>query len=216
MEELQSVDVLDREILEDARRKAARILKTADDTVKAHTDEWEKKTQVRLSELAQKAEERNKQARDEIMARLPLDKQRICLEKMEKQLIKNIDTFFAGLPRERLLSLLESELALRAGELPPSGLAVRYRRLEKAEAHAILKRALPGGSWEEGAADSFFEHQGSFPAIRVEAPALRITASIDMVKETLLEDKRAELASALFGGIRGPWESLLAEEGRHD
>ena len=33
MEELQSTDILDREILEDARKKAYRILKTAAETV---------------------------------------------------------------------------------------------------------------------------------------------------------------------------------------
>ena len=60
MEELQSTEVLDREILEDARRKAFRILKTADDTVKSNTAGWEKKTAAALKDLNTRHEERRR------------------------------------------------------------------------------------------------------------------------------------------------------------
>jgi hypothetical protein len=166
--------------------------------------------------LTLKAGEQKKRARDDIMARLPQDKQRICSEKMEELLIRNLEEFLAGLPRERILSLLEKELARRTGELPSKGLTIQYRGLEKAEAQGIFNRVLPGGSWQEGGKDPLFEHQGKFPAIRIDAPDMRITASIDMIKETLLEDRRAELASCLFGGVQGPWELLLTEDERHD
>jgi hypothetical protein len=135
---------------------------------------------------------------------------------METLLAGNLEKFFAGLPRERLLALLERELALRAGELPSEALTVQYRGLEDAEARDILNRVLPGVSLREGGGDRLFEQQGTFPAIRVDAPDIRITASIDMLKEILLDDKRAALAASLFGGVRGPWELLLAEDGDHD
>ena len=54
MEELQSTEILEREILEDARKKAMRILKTADDTIRAKTAEWEKKTADAVAELEKK------------------------------------------------------------------------------------------------------------------------------------------------------------------
>ena len=43
MEELRSTEVLDREILEDARKKAQKILKTAEDAHAAQAQDWDKK-----------------------------------------------------------------------------------------------------------------------------------------------------------------------------
>ncbi|MDR1212014.1 MAG: ATPase [Spirochaetaceae bacterium] len=200
MEELQSLDVLDREILEDARKKADRVLKAADDTLKTRAGEWASKTETDVAGLALKSRERLKQARDEIMARLPLERRRIGHETIETLLAQNTGDFFRGLPRQKILFLLERELAARAAELPSLGLTALFRGLAEAEADAILGRVLPPGSWTRGK-DAAFEKEGAFPAIRVDSPFVRVTASIDMLAETLLEEKRAELAGALFGPL---------------
>ncbi|MDR3337641.1 MAG: ATPase, partial [Treponema sp.] len=86
MEELQSTEVLDREILEDARRKAQRILKTADEEAAASGKVWEKKTEKALAELKRRHEERLELGRVEIMARLPLDKRRLRLCRIDSLL----------------------------------------------------------------------------------------------------------------------------------
>lgn len=200
MEELQSLDVLDREILEDARKKADRILKTADDTLKTRNGEWASKTETDVSELVRKSKERMKRERDEIMARLPLERRRIGHEKIEALLVQNTGDFFRGLPRQKILFLLERELAVRAAELPSLNLTALCRGLTEAEAGDILGRVLAPGSWTRGR-DAAFEKEGAFPAIRIDSPFVRITASIDMLAETLLEEKRAELAGALFGPL---------------
>ena len=54
MEELQSTEVLDREILEDARKKALRILKSSEDTVKTHDQEWENKIAENINQIKNK------------------------------------------------------------------------------------------------------------------------------------------------------------------
>jgi hypothetical protein len=43
MEELTSTEALDREILEDARKKAFKILKNADDSISSSKESWDKK-----------------------------------------------------------------------------------------------------------------------------------------------------------------------------
>jgi hypothetical protein len=50
MEELQSTEALDREILEDARKKAFKILKTAGETEAASQTAWDRKLEKTLAE----------------------------------------------------------------------------------------------------------------------------------------------------------------------
>jgi hypothetical protein len=210
MEELQSTEVLDREILEDARKKAYRILKTADDTVKAASAAGEKKAAEAVSELESRYAARRQRSIAEIFARLPLDKQRIWSEKVETLLGSATEAWFAGLGRERVLALLEKELEKRLAECPEFAAAetvrLEYYRLEKAEAEALVKKQLPQARpvFEKSAAGG-----GEYPELVLDIPAARITASINMLVDSLLHDKRAELAAALLGpgGLSGPGRS---------
>jgi hypothetical protein len=119
MEELRSTEVLDREILEDARRKAQRLLKTADETAASGTKAWEKKTEAAVAGARSRYAEQIALSRGEIMARLPLDKRRSRLEKIESLLKEAAASYLAELPRKKLLSLLETELKKCAAELSP-------------------------------------------------------------------------------------------------
>jgi vacuolar-type H+-ATPase subunit H len=211
MEELQSTDVLDKEILEDARKKARRILKTADETVAVSGEKWETQTRQALDTIRQTYAQRTQKSREEIMARLPLDKRRIYSEKVETLLHSAMGEYLGGLPREKLLSLLETELRLRAGELPEPGagsppVSVGCRALSEAELTALLSGSVPETRWILREDFSFHALPGTFPAIVVDAPSVRITASLDALAESLLEDSRAELVAALLGpsALLGP------------
>jgi hypothetical protein len=57
MDELQSTEILDREILEDARKKVVRIFKAAEDTINSQNAEWDKKTISSIDELDKKHKE---------------------------------------------------------------------------------------------------------------------------------------------------------------
>jgi hypothetical protein len=202
MEELQSTEILDREILEDARKKAYRILKAADETVKANAEAWELKTRETLDALNGKYAGQRKLAAAEIMARLPLDKRRAQTEKIESLLRSAVETWYAGLGREQALSLLKNELVkllAECDEFAASGEEPRalIRGIERAEAEALLRAALPGRSCrvEEAPAAA-----GVYPEIMLENSAARITASIAKTVDFLLHEKRVELASSLLGG----------------
>ncbi len=199
MEELKSTDVLDKEILEDARKKANRILRQADETIKADSEAWEKKSQDAVEEVRRKYEDRISKNKTETMARLPLDKRRIRSEYVENVLQTAITSYLNSLTRETLLSLLERELSLRASLLPSENLTVMYRHLSEDEAEKIIKKVMPEAVWTKAKVDPAYTLSGTFPEIIIDSPDIRITASVDAASAELLSDKRSELISALLG-----------------
>ncbi|MDR2133679.1 MAG: ATPase [Treponema sp.] len=205
MEELQSTELLDREILEDARKKAYRILRTADETVRANAAAWEKKTLAALDGLRLKYAERRKLAAAEIMARLPLDRRRAGSERIEGLLRDAEENWYRGLCRAKVLDILKRELARRLEECPEfaapeeSGGKPRVfiRCLDRAGAESLLEELLPGRTFdiEEAAAGP----GAPVPEIVLDGGAVRITASVGMALDEILREKRAELIAALIG-----------------
>ena len=199
MEELQSTELLDREILEDARKKAHRILKTAEDTIKNKSEEWEQKLSASLAELEKKYAQQGRFAADEIMARLPIDKRRTKAKKIEELLRSAAETWYKNLSRERVRDLLKKELEKRFAATEKftaeGGMRVQIHQIEQAEAQAVLKAALPSKSCiiEE------IHSSSAYPEIILETPQARIYASIGKIVDYLLSEKRAELVEALLG-----------------
>jgi vacuolar-type H+-ATPase subunit E/Vma4 len=205
MEELQSTDVLDREILEDARKKAYRILKASEEGVKSAAELWNKKTSAAIAESREHYASRFVTMKDEIVARLLLDKRRIRSEKIEFLLKRAMVDYLQSLPRKILLSLLESELHLRLAELqatdefPATDVTVRITNLSSTESEAILKKYLKPETWTLETTGSATFGEDKFPRLTLDAPSVRINASIDSIGDALLEDKRTELLTALLG-----------------
>jgi len=206
MEELLSTEVLDREILEDARKKAYKILKTADENLSAHVRDWEEKTLQAVTSIKKNYTERINKTEEEILARLPLDKRRLRSETAENFIKKAIYDFLLSLGREKLLAILEEHLSQRLTVFDgDEKREVIYSGLSLDEVRGVLERAYrrkQGGAWD------FIEntHAGSsgplgheFPSVVINTPALKINVSVEDAANTMLKEKRAELASALLG-----------------
>jgi hypothetical protein len=208
MEELQSTEILDQEILEDARKKAHRILKTAEDTIKAKLADREKNLNETISELERKYAQQSKYATDEIMAHLLIDKQRVKAKKIEELLSSAVKTWYAGLSRERVLTLLKGGLAKRvaaAGDISgASAIKAQIHHIERKEAQAMLQAVLPGKS----CAIEEFTSVSPYPEIILETPEARIYASIGKTVDALLGEKRAELVEAMLGQMEIAGEKL--------
>jgi len=207
MEELQSTELLDHEILEDARKKAHRILKTAEDTIKAKMADREKNLNETISELEKKYAQQSKLATDEIMAHLLIDKQRVKAKKIEELLSSAVKTWYAGLSRDRVLALLKGELAKRvtaAGDLSGSAINAEIHQIQRKEAEAMLQAVLPGKSCAIKEVTSV----SPYPAIILETPEARIYASISKTVDALLGEKRAELVEAMLGQMEIAGETL--------
>jgi hypothetical protein len=212
MEELRSTEVLDREILEDARKKAFKILKTADDTVQSQTRRWEKKTQRAVADIRKTYAQRVEKVKGEILARFPLDKRRLRSETAENFLKDAMEGFLETLSREQLLSVLEREFAERlagcAGLDAGEGAAkpvLFYSGMNGEEAGELVKNAVsragqPAGSLNEWDLRKEESPEGpKLPALVLNVPAVRIRASVEAAARELLEDKRAELVTCLLG-----------------
>jgi len=209
MEELLSTEVLDREILEDARKKAYKILKTADESQAAHVRDWEEKTLNTVNSIKKTYAEKTKRTEEEILARLPLDKRRLRSETAEAFLKNAIDNFLGSLGREKLLAILEGELSKRleacAGEegrkeFLYSGMNIDEARgiLEKVFA-ALGKKDGLDGEWGFKELRSSGHHDHSFPSVVIHTRALKLIASVEDAARAMMKEKRAELASALLG-----------------
>ena len=200
MEELQSTDILAREILEDARKKAQRILKAANDTINMKSAEWEMKLAVTLDEAEKKYAEQGRLACEEIMTVLPIDKRRAKAKRIEELLNSAVENWYRHLSRSQVLALLKKELASRiaacdtfSGTEAKQKIQVTIHNLNSAETRTILQAVLPGipFSIEE-------THSASvFPELVVETHNVRIYASIGKTVDFYLGEKRAELLEAL-------------------
>ena len=197
MEELQSTEMLDREILEDARKKAARTLKSAEDTIRAQDKEWEKRTAEGIDDLEKKYIEQKELAAEKIMARLPIDKRRTKVEKIEKMLDSAAESWYKSLSRSRILDLLTGELKKRISLCEEFSDSTEKRAffcgLDIKEAETTLKNVNIACKLEESHAD------GQYPSIVIETGNVRITASIQKIVDYLLQEKREELVEALVG-----------------
>ena len=218
MEELRSTEVLDREILEDARKKAYKILKTADDALEAQKRDWDKKIEDSLKSVRKTYAERTERAGAEILARLPLDKKRLRSESTERSLQSAMTDFLRSLKREQLLFIIEREirehfeaLALsEAADIAIPKARVAYSGLSLDETRALLKKATAASGSGKGAPVRInAKHEDwelkeekekhEFPFIVIDTRNWKLYASVEEAAASVLKDRRAELTAALLG-----------------
>jgi len=195
MEELQSTEILEREILEDARKKALRILKNADETIRIKTSEWEKKTSLAINELEENYNKQKEAAAEKVMARLPVDKLRCKVEKIENLLLSAVETWYNGLNKQRILELLADDFSKRFAICEEILTAVQrnvsYSGIDRKEAEMFFKNINVKFTINEEPSASHY------PYIMVETEKVRIISSIQRIINHYLQEKRAELIEAL-------------------
>jgi len=198
MEELQSTEILEREILEDARKKALRILKSADDTIRVRTSEWEKKTSQKIDELEENYSKQKEAAKEKVMARLPVDKLRCKVEKIENLLLSAVETWYSGLNRRRILELLADDFSKRFALceeiLTAAKRNVYCSGIDRKEAETFLKNINANFTINN---DNESQAASHYPYIVVETENVRIISSIQRIINFYLQEKRAELIEAL-------------------
>ena len=210
MEELQSTEILDREILEDARKKALRLLKQAEDTINSRNALWEKKITEEIKEIEKKYDEQKESEIKSIMARLPVDRLRIKIEKIESLLKSAVDAWYNSQSRDQILRLLSNELSkrleyckdqLKEGDT----FSVEADGLEQNEVAAVIKSVnennsfpIQNSSFQIGHSSFFIPHS-FYPSITLTVDNIHIIASVEKTIDSVLHDKREELAASLTG-----------------
>jgi hypothetical protein len=205
MEELLSTDSIHREILDDAKRKATKILNGAENTVVAVSAEWNAKLQKAVDQVKKRYETDLAEKKTESWARLAMDKARAKLSKVTGELDNAMTAFFQSLSRKEILDILEHALSVRidnvkSAALPLfnagfSQLQVQAYGLGKDEAETLLSHL----SLTAVQIDRREISGDELPSIVLLAGDIKITASIQAEAEAVLLSKRSEAAEVLFG-----------------
>jgi len=207
MEELQSTEILDREILEDARKKALRILKDAEVTIQAQDSQWKKKTDDAVFELNKKYDEQKKNETDRMTAKLPVDKLKAKIEKIEISLKNALESWYATINRKQIQTLLSKEISKLLDtckeDFSSDKIKIEYSGLDQKEAVEILNNiphsSLLTSNSSLPISNSSLNTNETYPSIIIESNNVRITASIENIIETILHERRVELVETLVG-----------------
>jgi V/A-type H+-transporting ATPase subunit E len=195
MEELTTTDAIKREILEEARRKAERVLKDADEEAaraKRSCAETADRVarEIRASGIARVA-----RVRKETSARVPLEKTRMKTAFVDASLRHAVGEFLSRQGEDRIAALCGALLARGAGSLAGKDILLKRKGLSPERAAEIVGFRLPGARMSGQSED------GSLPAAGLVADAadgsVVVRATLDLVEEALLDGSRGELARAL-------------------
>lgn len=197
MEELVSTGALEREILEDARKKALRILRGADEDVAKITGSVQGRKAEATADIERRFAERASRYREESLKRLPLEKARIKTAFVDATLRQALEAFMAALPEARIEAMAAARLKAAASFLDGKELRVRHRGLDPAAARRAVKTALPGARIVEIKDDAGLPAPGLVAETADGSAAMRATA--DLAAGELLDRRRGELAHALCG-----------------
>lgn len=101
MIELRSTDILDKEIQEDARKKAEKILKKTDSECENLLSSVEDNIQKIKEERIKNYEEKLISIKKDKESSIPLEKQRFEISFVQSQIIENINKFLSDLSEEK-------------------------------------------------------------------------------------------------------------------
>lgn len=195
MEELTTTDAIKGEILEEARRKAERALKDADEeSARARLSCIEAGDRV-AREIRASGAARVARARSETFARIPLEESRMRTAYVDASLRRAVDGFLSRMDEDRIAALCRAILARGAESMAGKDFRARRKGLSPSTAAETVALALPGARMASQAED------GGLPAPGIVAEAadgsVIVRATLDLVREALLDESRGELARAL-------------------
>ena len=210
MEELLSTDSIHKEILDDARRKAAKILKTVEDSAAEASREWDAKLEKAVAEVKARYDAEVAEQRAEAGVRLAMDKARAKLMKETRELSQAARLFFESAPRAGLLDLLAKTLIRRIAyaetvvggaelaQIEAAAAGMTKAEAESALSHAGIRGRIHAITMEENTPTGGTAAT-ALPSFVLTTGAVRITASIEAEAEDVLRTKRAETVEAIFG-----------------
>lgn len=201
MEEIKGTEALEREILDDASKKAERIVRKAKEEAERLRQTSASALEQKLAEMEGQKLEKLAQIEKETLSKLPLEKTRLKVRFIDGGLKTSVRRFLDSLDDAVLgawcLSLLKKRSQLFAGRK----LRIRYRGVDSGsvrEAEALLGSSLAeaGAADSAATADSAAARRGF--VIESLDGAMIMTLTEKELEERLLDEYRGELASALF------------------
>jgi vacuolar-type H+-ATPase subunit E/Vma4 len=196
MEEIIGTEALEQEILDDARRRADRILRRADEEARAWEAQTDRKIQQALEALEHEYQAKREAAEQEMRSRLPLEKQRLEIEYRDKVLRISLEGALAAV-EPRLFGAWCLRRLMRTAELVRGSVAkVLVHGLDDATVQQLKELFADSPAVSVEVSTSM-----KAPGITVEPPdgSYHISITQDELVAWLLDERRGELAAALFG-----------------
>jgi len=196
--------MLDREIQEDARRKAEKILKAADAECAAAeagvASRVEDTRRIKEAEYAKRLDA----YRDDAESTLPLEKERRLVSFIDASVNEALDAWFEDIGTARRLSLYSALLERYKPILSDKNIHVIFAGYSASEVRSCVEPIFGNEKIfsvaEAGAARSASTGFTDGILVETEDRSVACRATREELRAMLLSDKRQELAEALLGG----------------
>ena len=201
MEVVKNGELLETQVMEDARAKARRLLDTADRDSQSIREEGEKRLEGELRRVDDGRDLKLGTLRRELESSLPLDYRRTRLAFLQQALEKALAEYFAGLTPADVRRVVGEQLARAAGAFAGRNVLVRHVGMDAAEARRVIAESLPGAVVEKTVDMDGEDAAAAVKGLIVECSdgSRRCRATFGELTLHLLEERRAELVTALFG-----------------
>jgi V/A-type H+-transporting ATPase subunit E len=206
MEELRSTEILDKEIQADARKKAEKILKSADQECSRLLASVPDRISTARSERASVYEKQISQFEHDINAALPLEKKRYLASFLNEAVYKAIDEYLKTLTDAKRFELFERMFRRYEKLVSDKKIHARYYGIEAKRAETFLKKEL--GANLLSCQETEFERTGqtAVPHVSVHAGIIlesddrtvRCRLTTDELISEIQDTHSQELVDALF------------------
>jgi vacuolar-type H+-ATPase subunit E/Vma4 len=195
MEVLNTGEELGRQILEDARKKASRLLEAVDKECAGIREEGRRAAEVEIARLRADGDRQIAALQAEMKAALPLDFLRTRLGFIQDTVTATLRAFLEGLSPEDLTEILAGRIRKAAGALAGRTVTVRYEGLDAGLAQTTVERAAPGITI------AALQPLSGGRGLEIESDdgRVRFRCTIAELEDELLEERREELAVAVLG-----------------
>ncbi len=204
MEELRSTEILDREIHEDARKKAEKVLKAAERECERIQSETEARIAAAGQEKKKDYEKKLEAYRQDAESSIPLEKQRRFVSLIDSSVRKALVEWFEGIGKERRLALYRSKLERYVPNLGTARIRVREIGYAESEIAELVEKTVGTGRLTGVTLISEAQSrvEGVVDGLIVETEDRSVLCRVTRAElfAELLSEKRQELAEALFGG----------------
>jgi len=201
MEEIVGADAIRAEILDDARKKASRLLSEGEDEAARNVREIETKASEVVGEIFRESAAKSARYRMETMARFPLERTRMRTTFVDSKLREEVAAYVEALPPARVVALSEEMLVRGAAFFDAKDVELRRKGIGAEVARKVSERVFAKASSISHIEDDSLPAAGFFA--RTPDDSLRIRATMDLVEERLLDEKRGALAEALCAEALG-------------
>lgn len=209
MEELRSTEILDKEIQEDARKKAEKILATADLESKAILENVSERIQSVRKEKETAYAQRLVHKQKDSAAAIPLEKERFLVSFEGRTVISAINEYLGQLDEKKQIVLLEKNMLKYHKVLENKKIKAIVFGLECSQVEPVIKKTFGAENILSCSSAKFEElgleepeglnvHKGAILVSEDETVRCRVT--FGEIVEEVLDDNSMELAQTLFCG----------------